>query len=489
MKHCLMIAGALMVVSLQAQNTTPSGEGFAVIKGHIKNRVDDFWDLGVNKYLGFTTVTVPVNKNGNFIKEVKVEGDALDGAVIFHLADYFPIFILKNDTIEINWDENDFIGTFTAKNSRVERDHDLQIGLSLHKFYKDGHAGFQDSLYRFNSDDSLRFSMINDHYNREIDILLADGVSEGTTKIATDIYFKYASLLLDHKLLPAYDLFVKHPSANSRLLPILNERRYYTTESESCFRSSEAYRVFLFNYVRFYLPFGKWIPLSGKTGETNSVVSFAPSWDDYYAGLRSFHLYEIRDWFITRSIIDAFGHYSFDDASAVYKDFMTKVRTSFYADTLRVFYANIQRLKPGNPAPGFTLKGENGKSVSLSDFKGKIVFIDFWGIHCSPCLYEIKNSVPALREKYKDKNIVFLNICVEGEESEWKEHLAKLNLQGVNLITEGWRLKNAVCNTYGVNGIPHYYIVDADGNIADNNAPRPSQGEILYSALDKLLVK
>jgi peroxiredoxin len=160
---------------------------------------------------------------------------------------------------------------------------------------------------------------------------------------------------------------------------------------------------------------------------------------------------------------------------------------SYYSDILKVYYTAVQRLKPGNPAPLFTLKGENGGDVALKDLRGKVVYIDFWGVGCGPCVADIKSSVPVLHEKYKGKNIVFLNICVDATVKDWKENIAKLNLTGLNLIAEGWG-KNPVCSAYGVNGIPHYYIIDAAGTIVDNNSPRPSE-ERLYPLLDKLINK
>ena len=102
-------------------------------------------------------------------------------------------------------------------------------------------------------------------------------------------------------------------------------------------------------------------------------------------------------------------------------------------------------------------------------------------------MYDIKNNVPALHERYKGRNIVFLNICVDTNEKDWKENLEKLQLKGTNLIAQGW-VSNPVCKAYGINGIPHYYIIDASGKIVDNNSPRPSD-ERLNSMLDKLLAK
>jgi hypothetical protein len=94
--------------------------------------------------------------------------------------------------------------------------------------------------------------------------------------------------------------------------------------------------------------------------------------------------------------------------------------------------------------------------------------------------------VPALHEKYKNKNIVFINICVDSDEKTWKGSIKELNFTGINLIAEGW-IKPPVCKAYNVNGIPHYFLIDADGKIINNNSPTLSEAFSLYPLLDKLL--
>ena len=69
-------------------------------------------------------------------------------------------------------------------------------------------------------------------------------------------------------------------------------------------------------------------------------------------------------------------------------------------------------------------------------------------------------------------------------EKEWKNTLVKTQLKGVNLITQ---FSDPVCSTYNISAIPHYYLIDQTGKIVDNNAPRPSQGNTLTDALDKLI--
>lgn len=143
--------------------------------------------------------------------------------------------------------------------------------------------------------------------------------------------------------------------------------------------------------------------------------------------------------------------------------------------------------RPGDPAPAFTLKNEVGEDVSLADFRGKYVYIDFWGRTCAPCIADIRNEkgVPALHARYKDKNIVFVNICVDSDEKTWKDNLGKLHLEGVNLLAEGWT-HNKVCRDYVVDQLPHYFLVDTAGYMIDKNAARP-WNNYLISQLDRLL--
>jgi len=147
-------------------------------------------------------------------------------------------------------------------------------------------------------------------------------------------------------------------------------------------------------------------------------------------------------------------------------------------------------LKPKSIAPPFSLQNEKGETVSLQQFKGKVVYIDFWGVDCKPCINEIKNFVPQLHEQYKDKDVAFINICVEGDEQRWKELLGVHELGGTNLYAEGW-IKNPVCQAYHVSPIPHYVLIDREGKIVEGYASRPEQLDLKSgrNAIDRLLKK
>lgn len=132
-----------------------------------------------------------------------------------------------------------------------------------------------------------------------------------------------------------------------------------------------------------------------------------------------------------------------------------------------------------------TFKGLNGKEVSLADFKGKVVYIDFWASWCGPCRQQFPYS-KKLHEgltKKQRKNIEFLYISIDATEEAWKKAVEQYDLQGVNVISPGnWN--SEVCKYFGINSIPRYMIMDKNGNIVDPNAKRPSDESVLDLLLE-----
>ncbi|WP_436490660.1 redoxin domain-containing protein [Chitinophaga sp. ARDCPP14] len=123
------------------------------------------------------------------------------------------------------------------------------------------------------------------------------------------------------------------------------------------------------------------------------------------------------------------------------------------------------------PAPGFTLKDVDGNTVSLADYKGKTIVLDFWATWCGPC----KASFPAMKkamDKYKsDPNVKFLFVHTWEKEADATAN-AKKYVTGNNFPFEVLMdLKdpatgvNKVVESYKVNGIPTKFVIDGKGNI------------------------
>lgn len=137
----------------------------------------------------------------------------------------------------------------------------------------------------------------------------------------------------------------------------------------------------------------------------------------------------------------------------------------------------------GSFAQDFTLNDNLGEKHQLSDFKGKVVFLDFWASWCKPCREETPILNKIINDYEGNKNIVFISIAVRDTYDRWLEAIKKDNLQCIHLFDA----KEYVSLAYAINSIPRYIIIDKQGKIANFDAPRPSLGSELITEIDRLL--
>lgn len=148
-------------------------------------------------------------------------------------------------------------------------------------------------------------------------------------------------------------------------------------------------------------------------------------------------------------------------------------------------YKQISKLFPGNMAPNFTLKSSKGNVVSLNNFKGKVVYIDFWASWCGPCKLEIPHT-KKLQDSLSNKEIVFLYISIDEDSKAWIETISKEKLEGIHLRVNGWN--DSVAKDYAIKGVPSYFIIGRNGKIFNKNASRPSHKNV-YLELEKALIE
>jgi len=122
----------------------------------------------------------------------------------------------------------------------------------------------------------------------------------------------------------------------------------------------------------------------------------------------------------------------------------------------------------GNTAPekgalsrDFTLKNLSGKDVSLSDFRGNIVFLNFWATWCPPCRQEMP-SMEKLHEKYKDRGLTILAVAGDGEGVELvRPFVEERNFTFPVLIDD----RGKAADIYRIFAVPTTIIIGTDGKI------------------------
>lgn len=162
------------------------------------------------------------------------------------------------------------------------------------------------------------------------------------------------------------------------------------------------------------------------------------------------------------------------EVSSVYDSFVKNSKNQKYISEITSSYQNLAATVNHVQAPDFNFISSAGNMVSLKSLKGKYVYIDIWATWCAPCIAQIP-ELKKLEEKYKNKNIHFVSISVDtkAHKEDWLNFVAKNNLQGIQLMADQ-DFESDFIKKFGINSIPRFILIDADGLIVDNNAKRPS---------------
>lgn len=143
-------------------------------------------------------------------------------------------------------------------------------------------------------------------------------------------------------------------------------------------------------------------------------------------------------------------------------------------------HETLTTLAKGKASPVFeNYENHKGGKTSLTDLKGKYVYIDVWATWCAPCKAEIP-SLKALEKEYMGKNIAFVSLSVDKPEAHetWKNMVAAEQLGGIQLYADN-NFESQFILDYGINAIPRFILIDTEGNIVDADAPRPSDPKII----------
>lgn len=162
--------------------------------------------------------------------------------------------------------------------------------------------------------------------------------------------------------------------------------------------------------------------------------------------------------------------------------FVATMQNPEFAGELNLKIEEASKLMAGKPAFDMEITDIEGNRHHLSDFKGKVLYVDFWATWCGPCIQE-SPYFDALSKEYEGKDVVFLPVSQDTDVDAWKQFLDKHKKELPQYISGDTEAKN----DWQIYYIPRFVVIDKDFNIVEAYAPVPSDKEAVKAIIDPLL--
>jgi thiol-disulfide isomerase/thioredoxin len=165
----------------------------------------------------------------------------------------------------------------------------------------------------------------------------------------------------------------------------------------------------------------------------------------------------------------------------LYNGFTDRAKRTSYGREIYEFITLNKDIDIGNQVQEFKQADVNGKEIKLSDYKGKIVLLEFWASWCGPCRKENPDLVKVYKH-YNDKGFEILGVALDKDKAQWLNAIDHDRLPWTNVCDlQGDRNEAAII--YGVSAIPANFLIDRNGVVIARNL----RSEELAGTLDKIL--
>jgi thiol-disulfide isomerase/thioredoxin len=169
------------------------------------------------------------------------------------------------------------------------------------------------------------------------------------------------------------------------------------------------------------------------------------------------------------------------EIDSILAKFKEKYANSLYMSEIDSMYKEKLFFKKGNKCPNFCLRDLNNKKRCLNDFKGKVVFIEFWASYCSPCISNMKIMDKLKAESALNKNIVFLNVNLDKEKDKFTQAIQKYQLEDIQLFGD-----KEIKKMFQIEAIPQSFIIDSKGQFYYYKPPKPYDPKRTQELIDIL---
>lgn len=205
--------------------------------------------------------------------------------------------------------------------------------------------------------------------------------------------------------------------------------------------------------------------------------------DEYILEVKSVKNDLLKDALIANCFYRYKNYYNPDSlAYKIYSNMETDIaKASFYEE-----YMQRKELKINENNIAFeTDEGRELLNGIINKHKNKVLYIDFWGTFCGPCITDFKYA-SKLKEYYRGKDVAFIYLCERGDEKRWNDIIKEFKVSGDHYLLNN-RQYVGLSKMFNLTYVPRYILIDKTGKIIDADAPRPWNELEIRHIIDKNL--
>jgi thiol-disulfide isomerase/thioredoxin len=435
------------------------------IFGVMKNSfVNDRIELRIPHYYidGKSSSSIEFTDNeGHFV----IKADIKEPQLVFlvHNEDRLPIYLEPNDTLNLSTDRFQFplVATFFGRaghNNRLLHQYFEQYPQDFNEFnnlrYKIGNwwttveAPMDDIMNRMAVEDFSKYML----KRKEDATIIMDTYMINYPNQITESFknYLYAEILYDwayHLLFYGNIYRVKH-SIEPSFFEFLDE-----APSSNDMVGSDAYRRFLLTFMSYR---------QAKTGRMESIYAdqYLDSSDYLSDKALAFFRSEIIHWGLKAE--------RYNEVLSFYNSFLQNNKLHEYDDKITDLYEKAVKVSPGVLAPSFVTTDRLGSQIQLSQFSGKVVYLNFWASWCASCIKKM-NLLGDYSNEFDKEGIVLVNVSLDTDTQNWHNSISENNFSGYHLLSQsaGNPDVKSIAAIYNVEAVPQYFFINKDGTFAE----------------------
>ncbi|GAA4838192.1 TlpA disulfide reductase family protein [Algivirga pacifica] len=225
---------------------------------------------------------------------------------------------------------------------------------------------------------------------------------------------------------------------------------------------------------------------AAKAGDEAKIKTLLPTYDSLDDAKKAYYASQVAQYNKSHAMAYLITRMTYstpvDEIEAMTKKFAPEMADTKYVKRLMEHVEKEKALAIGKEAPDFTLAGLNQTdSVSLSDFRGKYVLVDFWATWCGPCMRELP-EIKEIYAQYAGANFEIFGVSLDNDGDKWRSIVESKEMTWAHASDlKGWG--SAAGKIYNVRAIPNNVLVGPDGTIVAKNL----HGEELGNKLEEVL--